>query len=531
MSKGKKDEIVLNQDRSVEAQLQRAKEERQKQLKKKKVRKIVFIVLAVAVILFVVVVAGIVSAISKNMPMTVFTVSPTTGDLDSTILASGKIESEKVLHYYAPANIMVAEITNLGETVKTGDVMIQFDAEDYAFVLREVELQHQITDNGYQSDVYDYEQLKKDLAQANADIRKYQELVLAQQAVVDELTRNITDANAVRMAELQNSLYEAGLRVDDYTYYVANAKELGLSQEAVDTYEKYLRDEEKLIASLNYEISYTSNSVEAYNEQKALTEAQNHLSDHQAELDRAKAEAERCQAALGNKYDAENILLNGELNTMRTEQTYNAVLNYQDGVKAEFDGVVSSVSASAGAETTTGTEMIALSSLDDVKVTFTITKSSLDEIKIGQKATIEILGNEYEGTVSYISSIATAGNNGGTSIAVEIHIDNPDENIWLGLDAKIELTTASASNVLMLPVEAVNADKEGEFVYVVVNGIVEKKYITMGISSDEYVEIIEGVSETDQIITMVSAEVKEGIPVIAVPQMDMDINALMEEME
>ena len=39
MSAGNKDGIVLNQDRSVEAQLQRAKEERQKKLKKQKRRK------------------------------------------------------------------------------------------------------------------------------------------------------------------------------------------------------------------------------------------------------------------------------------------------------------------------------------------------------------------------------------------------------------------------------------------------------------------------------------------------------------
>ena len=39
MSAGNKDGIVLNQDRSVEAQLQRAKEERQKKLKKQKISK------------------------------------------------------------------------------------------------------------------------------------------------------------------------------------------------------------------------------------------------------------------------------------------------------------------------------------------------------------------------------------------------------------------------------------------------------------------------------------------------------------
>ena len=42
MSVGSQDGIVLNEDRSVEAQLQRAKEERQKKLKKQKRRKHTF---------------------------------------------------------------------------------------------------------------------------------------------------------------------------------------------------------------------------------------------------------------------------------------------------------------------------------------------------------------------------------------------------------------------------------------------------------------------------------------------------------
>lgn len=532
MSMGKNEEIILNQDRSVEAQLQRAKEERQKKLKKQKRRKIILIIAAVAIVLFIVIVSSVISAISKNMPMTVFTTSPTRGDLESTVMASGTIESENVMHYYAPANILVAETVGVGDAVKEGEVMLLFDAEDYAFVLRETELEHQITDNTYQSSLYNYNDVKQNLASANADIKKYQDLVNAQQAVVDELTRTITDENAIRMAKLQNSLYEAQLDINEYNYYILNAESLGLSPEAVETYMSYVREKEKLIASLNYEMSYLSSSEEAYQDQKALTEAQNVLSDYKAELERAKAEAESCQNALGNQYDAENIVLNGELSTMRTQQSYDEVLACQEGVKAEFDGVVSVANVEAGAKTVAGAEMFTLSSTDDVKVTFTVNKSGLEDIALGQKAVIEIMDNEYEGTVTHIDSMAVAGSNGGTSIAVEVHIDNPDDRIYLGLDAKIELFTASVENVVMLPVEAVSADKEGEFVYLVVNGIVEKRYVTLGISSDEYVEIVEGVAETDQVITMVSSEIEAGMPVMAIPEMsDADMEMLLEGME
>ena len=155
----------------------------------------------------------------------------------------------------------------------------------------------------------------------------------------------------------------------------------------------------------------------------------------------------------------------------------------------------------------------------------------MKEVELGQKAIVEILDKEYDATVTRINSIATAGTNGSTSILVEVSIDNPDNDIYLGLDAKIKLTTASRADVVMLPVESVSADKEGEFVYLVVDGIVEKRYITLGISSDEYVEVVEGLEETDQVITMVSSDLEAGMPVVAMPEVSAeDMEMMMEGM-
>lgn len=531
MSAQEQNGIVLNEDRSVEAQLQRAKEERQKKLKKQKRRKYILLGGAAVILVLIIVISSIVSAFMKNAPLTVFVTSPTRGDLESTIVASGTIESEEVVNYYAPGSVLVDEHAKLGDKVTAGQNIILFDEEDFAFVLRESELENQITNNNYQSSLTDYNDAKQKLATARANVTKYQELVLAQQAVVDELTKTITDANAIRAAKLQNNLYEAQNELADYNYKILHADELGLSPEAVQTYMGYAQNKEKLISSIEYELNALSNSEEAYNEQKALAEAQNVLSDYKSELEKAKAEVETYSNAVGNQYDGENIVLNGELSTMRTEQSYQELLACEGGVKAEFDGVISQCGIEAGAKTVAGTVMITLASLDDVKVTFSVTKSNLADVKIGQKAVVTVMDKEYEGTVSRINSMATAGSNGSTSIMVEIHIDNPDNDIYLGLDARIELCTASKTDVVMLPVEAVSADKEGEFVYTVVDGIVVKKYVTLGISSDEYVEIVEGLEETDQVISMVSADIEEGIPVLAMPEMsDADMEMMLEGM-
>ena len=103
-------------------------------------------------------------------------------------------------------------------------------------------------------------------------------------------------------------------------------------------------------------------------------------------------------------------------------------------------------------------------------------------------------------------------------VGAEITITNPDAAIYLGVEAKIELHTASVADAVVVPLEAVNADKDGDFVYAVENGMVVKKRITTGISSDEYTEIKEGLSEGDSVITVTDMDLTEGMAVTEIPQ-------------
>lgn len=52
----------------------------------------------------------------------------------------------------------------------------------------------------------------------------------------------------------------------------------------------------------------------------------------------------------------------------------------------------------------------------------------------------------------------------------------------------------------MIPAEVVNIGKEGSFCYVLENGVIIRKDITTGISSDDYVEVMDGLAEGDEVI-------------------------------
>ena len=105
-------------------------------------------------------------------------------------------------------------------------------------------------------------------------------------------------------------------------------------------------------------------------------------------------------------------------------------------------------------------------------------------------------------------------------VGVEVHLTNPDDKIILGLDAKLTVHTDSAQNTLLIPVEAINADKDGDFLYVVENGCVARRPVTCGISSDEYTEILDGITEEDEIIvsSITGESLEEGMAVTVVAQ-------------
>lgn len=168
-----------------------------------------------------------------------------------------------------------------------------------------------------------------------------------------------------------------------------------------------------------------------------------------------------------------------------------------------------------------------LESYEEICVEFQASKYDLEELQLGQKAIVDVSGKKYEGTVSKINRMAQPNSSGIPMVGARVHIENPDENIFLGIEAKLTIITAEEEGVLLLPVEAVNIDNNGSFCFIIENGILTKKYITTGISSIEYIQILEGLAEGDEVVTSgyMGLEIEEGMAVTAMP----DTAAVSEE--
>ena len=103
---------------------------------------------------------------------------------------------------------------------------------------------------------------------------------------------------------------------------------------------------------------------------------------------------------------------------------------------------------------------------------------------------------------------------------MKVHIDTPDDQLILGLDAKVMISLGTAENVPTVPIAAVNSDTTGDFVYVVEEGVVVKKYVVTGMTSTEEMEIKNGLQKGEKVITSVDSGIMEGMTVMENAQLD-----------
>ncbi len=345
---------------------------------------------------------------------------------------------------------------------------------------------------------------------------------------MDQLNVEITDNNAYSSAALNRQIEISTKELEDYQH---NNKEKleslsGIGYEPTDEekqwlkeYNEYIYKQQQLLTNLNNQLKDLSTSALAYDNQKKLSDATALLAEYKAEKQAAESEMKSYQGAVASEYDKELLDINNELSGIENDKYYSAIAEYADGLIAPFDGVVTMAGYTKDDTTTYGSPLITFSSLDDVYVNVGVNKTDLENLKEGQKAVIKILGNTYNGTVKTINRMVTSTGN-SSQVMVTVSINDPDDNMYLGIDAKCTIELASIDDCLRVPVESVNVDNQGEFVYTMDPStmVIGKKYVESGVSSDFYIEILSGIDESDIVVTTYTGTITEGMPAMVSPE-------------
>ena len=182
------------------------------------------------------------------------------------------------------------------------------------------------------------------------------------------------------------------------------------------------------------------------------------------------------------------------------------IIKYTNGtyLTAPYDLVVTSYSLPETKNKATSSNYIEVQNLENLIISLNINESEISNISLGQEVEISLTADsskEYTGKITKIDAVGTYSSSGST-FPVEVSLKN-DGNIKIGMSVSCTINIQELTDVLAVPINAVQINGDKKYVITVENGETKEVSIETGLSNDEYVEVKSGLSggETLQVTT------------------------------
>lgn len=177
---------------------------------------------------------------------------------------------------------------------------------------------------------------------------------------------------------------------------------------------------------------------------------------------------------------------------------------------APFNGVVGLSSISVGDYIMAGEDIVNLEQIIPLKVDFRLPERYLRLVAVGRPVEITLdafPGETYHGEVYAIDPRIRVNDR---SIGVRARLPNADGQLRPGIFARINMIIDRREQALVLPEEALVPRGNQRFVFRVVDGKAVMTEVKIGLRETGQIEIVEGLSAGDLVITAGQAKVREG---------------------
>jgi len=400
--------------------------------------------------------------------------------LVASISASGSVspKAQVALNFGMPGTVSEVLVVE-GQPVRTGAALARLDSTELDLAVRQAEqalvMQQIAADQVKSPRKGEVDAARAALASAQASLGA----VLQPDAAQVDIARRQADV-------AHESRYQVQLRWEQ----VKDAPVGGMGRDLLQSqYAQAVLQSE--IADLQYELVARGGS------EAQIATARAQVAQAQSALDRLLGDDRALRLAEAQRQQAE---INLEL--ARARQA-NATLT------APFDGVVSEVNVVPGQAAAGGLQpAMVLADLSEYHIEVGVDEIDVGRLAEGQNVHVAVdalPGAPITGVVERIAPTATESA-GVVSYVVRVALDATDEPIRAGMSAIVDIITDARDGVLVVPNRFIRIDRGTGRSYVNVRRgeQVEEIEIVTGLRNDSESEVLQGLSEGDELIIMPS---------------------------
>lgn len=258
--------------------------------------------------------------------------------------------------------------------------------------------------------------------------------------------------------------------------------------------------------------------LDARSVQASLTEAQGQQAQNEAELQNARRDLERYE----NLYRQDSIALQqvesqralvrqleGRAVADRARIDSAIVQLTHTGIVAPVDGRVGLLKVNVGSMIGPGTAdgLVSIVQTNPISVLFNVPEVQLQslwsavadagarslKVEAWDRSERQKLAEGHVDTLDNQIDAATG------SLRVRARFDNPDEKLFPNQFVNVRLYLRTLADALSVPVDTVQFGNQGTYVYVIRNNRAHVQPVTLGVTTDDRVEIVSGLKMGDQV--------------------------------
>jgi membrane fusion protein (multidrug efflux system) len=186
-------------------------------------------------------------------------------------------------------------------------------------------------------------------------------------------------------------------------------------------------------------------------------------------------------------------------------------------VRAPFGGTVVERTVELGEYLTPGSPLLTLADTSLLKARVLLDPREAIDVAVGSKAVVAVYarpGEMFSGKVVRVGEVIDPRTR---RLPVEVEIDEHDGRLRPGLVARFSVETGEARMVMRVPLDGVFERFGSQHVYVIVDGIAQRRSIVLGPVGAGFAEVTAGIEPGETIVTEGVSRVVDGSKVQVVP--------------
>ena len=217
------------------------------------------------------------------------------------------------------------------------------------------------------------------------------------------------------------------------------------------------------------------------------------------------------------KLAAQNLISNAQLDQTRT-RAESASLNKELAeislnkslISSPLKGTIKTRHIKVGEFVRKGDKLVEILDIDRILVKVNIPEQEILSIQVGQNVEVALYIMEKKTFLGRVKNIGLEADSSNRTFPVEISVDNKERQLRAGMLARATFTKNVDQDQIVIPRHTILERDQGRVVYVFEDGKAFRRDITIGLSQQDQVQVVQGLNKGELIVVEGHTKLTDG---------------------